>query len=106
MPLSSVMLERLRTAAEQRRERAVDLAQQICAIPAPTGDEGQRAAFVARLWRERGYTPEIDTLQNVYVRRGQRGQQPVLMVLAHTDTVFPAETPLHIVREGDKVCGP
>src|SRR5579884_3704044 len=71
MPLSSVMLERLRTAAEQRRERAVDLAQQICAIPAPTGDEGQRAAFVARLWRERGYTPEIDALQNVYVRRGQ-----------------------------------
>lgn len=106
MPLSSVMLEQLRTAAEQRREHAVDLAQRICAIPAPTGDEGQRAAFVAQLWRERGYTPEIDAIQNVYARRGQRGQRPVLMVLAHTDTVFPAETPLNIVREGDKVRGP
>ncbi|HEY7415078.1 MAG TPA: M20/M25/M40 family metallo-hydrolase, partial [Ktedonobacteraceae bacterium] len=106
MPLSSFMLDRLRATAEQQRERAVDLTQQICAIPAPTGDERQRAAFVAQLWRERGYTPEIDDIQNVYVRRGQHEHRPVLILLAHTDTVFPAGTPLNIVREGDRVRGP
>ncbi len=106
MPLSSFMLEQLRTAAEQRSERVVDLARRICAVPAPTGNEGQRAAFVAQLWRERGYVPEVDALQNVYVRRGQREQRPILMLLAHTDTVFPAGTPLHIVREDNKIRGP
>lgn len=106
MSLSSKMLEQLRTVAKQYRERTVELAQHICAIPAPTGDERRRAEFVAQLWRERGYAPEVDDIQNVYVRRGQHEQGPILMLLAHTDTVFPAETPLNIVRAGDRVCAP
>src|SRR5690242_6382542 len=87
-------------------ERVADLAQRICVIPAPTGDEWQRAEFVASLWRERRYVPEIDAVGNVYVRRGDQPQRPVLLLLAHTDTVFPASTPLKVQRDGDILRGP
>lgn len=106
MPLTASELSRLRQLADNYVEKTVELTQRICAIPAPTGDEGKRAEFVASFLRERGYSPEIDQVKNVYVRRGKRGSGPVLMLLAHTDTVFPAGTPLVIKREGDILRGP
>ncbi len=66
----------------------------------------KRANLVASLWRERGYTPEIDAVGNVYVRRGNHANKPVLLLLAHTDTVFPATTPIVVERQGDILRGP
>ncbi len=107
MVLTPFDLERLRAAAVGRVESVVELAQRICAVPAPTGSELERAELVAALWRERGYTPEIDDLGNVYVtRRGRHEGRAQVMLLAHIDTVFPADTPLAIVRDGDIVRGP
>ncbi|MBO0782188.1 MAG: M20/M25/M40 family metallo-hydrolase [Ktedonobacteraceae bacterium] len=102
----SLALSELRRKALEHVEPVVELTQRICAIPSPTGDEFQRAEFVASLMRQRGYQPEMDEIGNVYVRRGARGTGPVLMLLAHTDTVFPAGTPLKIERDGDVVRGP
>jgi acetylornithine deacetylase/succinyl-diaminopimelate desuccinylase-like protein len=100
------MLKRLRTVAHNQIEAVAALAQRICEVPAPTGNEQQRAEFVASLWRERGYTPEIDEISNVYVRRGKRGTGPVLLFLAHIDTVFPANTPINVTRNGNILRGP
>src|SRR5207245_639127 len=58
------------------------------------------------LWRERGYVPEIDAIGNVYTRRGKNDKEPVLMLLAHTDTVFPPSTPITVERDGDILRGP
>lgn len=99
-------LEQLYQIARSYQEAVVELAQRICAIPASTGAEGQRAELIASLLRERGYEPEIDEISNVYVRRGKHSGRPVLMLLAHTDTVFPAGTPLKIERDGDVLRGP
>jgi acetylornithine deacetylase/succinyl-diaminopimelate desuccinylase-like protein len=98
-------LERLREAAMSKTEAAAELATRICEVPSPTGAERQRAEFVASLLRERGYEPEIDEVSNVYARRGNRGG-PVVMLLAHIDTVFPAGTPIEVRREGDRLYGP
>ncbi len=107
MSLSPTILEQVRTAATTHIEAVASLAQRICEVPAPTGQEHERARLVASLWQERGYTPEIDAVGNVYVtRRGTREHAPLLMLLAHTDTVFPATTPIIIKREGDKLYGP
>lgn len=106
MSLSSTHLDLLRQEARARVEAIAELTQRICAVPAPTGEERVRAEFVASLWRERGYTPEFDELDNVYVRRGTRPRAPILLLLAHTDTVFPAGTPINIRREGDLLFGP
>ncbi len=107
MTLASTTLEQIRAAANAHIEAVANLAQRICEVPAPTGQEHERARLVAALWQERGYTPETDAVGNVYVtRRGTRKHSPLLMLLAHIDTVFPASTPLLIKREGDKLYGP
>jgi acetylornithine deacetylase/succinyl-diaminopimelate desuccinylase-like protein len=99
-------LSQLRAAAAQRTEAVAELARRICEVPAPTGNEQARAQLVASLWRERGYTPEIDATGNVYIRRGKRENGPVLMLLAHTDTVFPQTTPISVERDADILRGP
>ena len=104
--LSLSELSQLRAAAANHIEAVAELAQRICEIPAPTGNEQARAQLVASLWRKRGYTPEIDAISNVYTRRGKRGNGPVLLLLAHTDTVFPQATPISIERNADILRGP
>jgi tripeptide aminopeptidase len=104
--LSPSELSQLRAAAVDHIEAVAELAQRICEIPAPTGNEQARAQLVASLWRKRGYTPEIDAIGNVYTRRGKRGNGPVLLLLAHTDTVFPQVTPISIERDADILRGP
>ncbi len=99
-------LSQLRAAAVKRTEAVAELAQRICEVPAPTGNEWDRAQLVASLWRERGYAPEIDDIGNVYIRRGKRENGPVLMLLAHTDTVFPQTTPVSVERQADVLRGP
>jgi tripeptide aminopeptidase len=113
MTLASIDLERLRKATVEKTETVIALTQQICAVPASTGAERQRAEVVAALLRERGYEPEIDEISNVYtIRRGTGSaredlhSKPALMLLAHIDTVFPFDTPLVIQREGDLLRGP
>jgi len=104
--LSPSELNQLRAAAARRTAAVAALTQRICEVPAPTGNEWERAQLVASLWQERGYTPEIDAVGNVYVRRGKREHGPVLMLLAHTDTVFPQTTPISVTRQGDILRGP
>ena len=100
------LLKQIRPITHKQIEAVAILARRICEVPAPTGDEGQRAEFVASLWRERGYTPEIDEMSNVYVRRGKHNTGPILLFLAHIDTVFPATTPITVTRDGDFLRGP
>ncbi len=104
--IPSSELGQLRASAAKRTEAVAELAQRICEVPAPTGHEQERAQLIASLWRERGYTPEIDSIGNVYIRRGKHEHRPVLMLLAHTDTVFPQTTAISVERHGDILRGP
>src|SRR5689334_12088920 len=87
--------------------RLLDLACAIQQIPAPTFAEGPRATFVRDRFTAQGLVDvEIDELGNVYARRPGAGRAAPVLVTAHTDTVFPAETPLTLVREPDRITGP
>jgi tripeptide aminopeptidase len=97
-------LERVRAAAQARLSSTVDLACRICEIPAPTGAEAERARFVAGILHERGYVTDIDDIANVYVRRGQPSSRAVMLV-AHTDTVFPAGTAISVTRSDEILRG-
>jgi acetylornithine deacetylase/succinyl-diaminopimelate desuccinylase-like protein len=80
-----------------RQQALVDLAIQIQQIPAPTFGEQRRAAWVAQQFHELGMADvQIDTLPNVYARVAGKMAKPVLLVSAHTDTVFPQETDLSV----------
>jgi tripeptide aminopeptidase len=92
---------------EGNMERLLDLAVRIQQIPAPTFAEKARAEFVHGLFAKEGLLDiSIDAVHNVYGRLpGKRAARP-LIVSAHLDTVFPADTPLDCRREGDRLHGP
>ena len=82
-------------------EKLIDLCIAVQQIPAPTGAETERAAWVESRMRAIGLADVArDRLGNVYGRvRGRRPQdRPALLVSAHTDTVFPSETDLRLCR--------
>lgn len=105
MPPSQRQVDQARAAAASRVEFVADLAMRICAIPAPSGHEADRARFVAQLLEDVGYSADVDEVSNVYARRGNRGG-PLLMLAAHTDTVFPSGIPITVSRENGRLRGP
>jgi len=85
----------------------VEEAIRIQQIPAPTFDEAERAAYVSQQFQNFNLNDVmIDDVYNVYGRLAGKSSNTAIMILAHTDTVFPADTDLTIKRNGDKISGP
>jgi acetylornithine deacetylase/succinyl-diaminopimelate desuccinylase-like protein len=100
-------------ALPSRAGELVDLAIEIQQIAAPTFAEQRRASWVAQYFSTLGLADVVqDDLANVYARlparNAQPGGTPALLVSAHTDTVFPAETDLTVRSEParNRVSGP
>ncbi|MBA2454592.1 MAG: M20/M25/M40 family metallo-hydrolase [Chloroflexia bacterium] len=98
-------MQNLKDAAAKHLDTVTERTMRICEVPSPTGLEHHRAQFVASLFQELGYEPEIDDINNVYVRRGNKGGKAV-MLLAHIDTVFPAGTEITVRRDDEWLYGP
>ncbi len=90
--------------SENALARIVDEAATICAVPAPTFAESERAALVQDLLVSAGLAAQIDAAGNVVARVG--GDGPALALVAHLDTVFPDLTTVSIVRDGVRLTGP
>lgn len=92
-------------AVEQHTPVVLDLTQRICTIPAPTFSEERRAAFVKGEFDAQGLEAWIDEAGNACARRRGTGRS-VLLLTAHTDTVFPAGVDLSIRYEDERLVGP
>ncbi|MGH7667846.1 MAG: M28 family peptidase, partial [Gemmatimonadaceae bacterium] len=79
----------------------------IAQLPAPSGDEGDRACWMRDRFAAIGlFGIRIDDAGNVIGRRpGRRADEPVV-VCAHLDTVFSRETPHVVIRDGRRFQGP
>jgi tripeptide aminopeptidase len=87
-------------------DRVLELAVKIQQIPAPTFVEHQRAEFIQRHFLEVGMKDVfIDGTGSVYALIRGHGEKPPLVVSAHMDTVFPADTNLAISRTPEKITG-
>ncbi len=97
MNISSAVLQRL-----------VDYTAAIQQVPSPTFAETERAHLVAERSEIQGLMDVgIDPAGNVYARLpGRDGDLPPVVVSAHLDTVFPAETDLKLAREPNRLAGP
>jgi acetylornithine deacetylase/succinyl-diaminopimelate desuccinylase-like protein len=84
-------------------ERIVDDVLAIAAIPAPTGDEQQRQAWLRE--RLRGEL-DIDAVGNLIWRPGGGDGRPDVLVLAHVATVFGRDLPHRPRRDGESLQGP
>jgi tripeptide aminopeptidase len=88
-------------------ERILDLAVQIQQVPSPTFGEKQRAEFVRSQFIAMGASEvSLEDSGNVYIRLVGKGKKPPLVITAHLDTVFPADTVLACVRTSDLIAGP
>ncbi|HEV2129222.1 MAG TPA: M20/M25/M40 family metallo-hydrolase, partial [Thermomicrobiales bacterium] len=105
--LTSGFRDSVASAAERAREQIAELTTRLTEVPAPTGDEGDRAAVLARILEEREFdNVHIDDLHDVTaVIRGKRSDR-CLLLAAHTDTVFPRSVSITVTREGDRLKAP
>lgn len=92
-------------------QRAVEDAQRICAVAAPTFAEGPRGELVAALLAEAGAPAvETDGVGNVIAKFGPAdpgdGATPPVAYVAHLDTVFAAGTEIAFRRDGDRLFAP
>ncbi|MDX1662827.1 MAG: M20/M25/M40 family metallo-hydrolase [Candidatus Promineifilaceae bacterium] len=106
MPVVRAALDHFEAHVDEIVARTVAVQQ----IPAPTFFEEARAGFIrAEFDRLELKDVQQDALHNVYGRFPGRGGaerlQPIV-VSAHSDTVFGAETDLTVRHNGDKVYGP
>lgn len=80
---------------------------ELCEIPAPTFDEGKRAAALVERFKAYGLKDvAIDEIGNVIGRRPGKGKGPVLVLASHMDTVFPADTDVTVKIEGTRYTAP
>lgn len=82
----------------------VALLTRICQTPAPTFAEGARAEVIAGLWQEAGATPHRDSVGNVIAELPGRG--PRVLLAAHLDTVFAADTDVSVREREGKLYAP
>ncbi len=86
---------------EKNREDLYRVHKDLCLIPAPSHYEDERAAY-CKAWLEsvgaRGVY--IDEAKNVVFPYHCENSDRITVISAHTDTVFPMETPLSFTDDG------
>ena len=93
-------------------KKIMDWQAKLVSIPAPPHGEEARAAWLCAQFAAVGLTRvETDTMGNVLgilpaVGLPPDSTGPVILLSAHLDTVFPGETPLHPVVDGDRLTAP
>jgi acetylornithine deacetylase/succinyl-diaminopimelate desuccinylase-like protein len=85
-----------------------ELQMSATAVPAPPWAEAARSQWLAERFAELSLTDvHRDELGNVFaVRPGVDPTAPFIALSAHIDTVFPADTPISVRRDADKLYGP
>ncbi len=90
-----------------RVEATVQEAIAIQQVAAPTFAERERARFMLGRFNALGLSDvEMDAEGNVYGRLRGREAGAGVLVSAHLDTVFPAQTDLTVRRERNRIYGP
>lgn len=100
-------LQQALTFAEQSEGELVALLRALCAIPAPSGGERARAEYCRDYLTGAGARGVyLDDALNAVFPVGCEGDRPVVVFMAHTDTVFPDTSPMPISEEGGRIYCP
>ena len=96
------MMKNLKEYIENTTEETKQLLFSLCSIPAPSGKEEVRAEFCCD-WFHKNGAPKafIDSALNVILPIGCNDGKPLIVVMAHTDTVFPDLEPFSVSVDGD-----
>lgn len=93
----------LQKFAEEKFDELLRLHKELCLIPAPSHFEDERAEYILKYLKDAGFEDAyIDEAKNVICTLGKPSEK-IVVFMAHTDTVFPMETPLNYVDDGEKI---
>jgi acetylornithine deacetylase/succinyl-diaminopimelate desuccinylase-like protein len=113
--LPETVAELLRDARIARAFDFIDSSQarftaeliRICEIPAPPFKEHERGRYIAARFAELGLADaHTDSAGNVIGFYRGEGEEPLLALSAHMDTVFPEGTDVRVRRVGSRLCAP
>jgi acetylornithine deacetylase/succinyl-diaminopimelate desuccinylase-like protein len=93
-------------------QKIMDWQVQLVTIPAPPFGEEARSTWMAERFRDAGLNDvEIDAVGNVIgtlyaAKLPPESTGPVVVISAHLDTVFPADTAINPVLDGERLAAP
>lgn len=91
----------------EHAEEALNLLRELGRIPAPSHHEEKRAEFVLSWLEKHGAAgAHIDPALNVVLPIGVTDSNPVVVLMAHTDIVFPDTEPLAMHEENGRLYAP
>lgn len=96
----------VQSGIERMQPEVIDLIRTLCAIPAPSHHEERRAAFIRDWFLQRGMSAAIDEAKNVLCPMGVGETGDIVVVMAHTDTVFPDMEPMPLHEADGKLWCP
>jgi tripeptide aminopeptidase len=83
-----------------------DLQSALTEIPAPSFQEEKRAAAVRAAFAAEGLPAQTDKLGNIIAELRGANDKECILIAAHLDTVFPADTDVKVQHEGDRLLAP
>ena len=93
------------TDSDEKLAAILVLLERICETPAPTFAEKMRAELIMNLWQDLGLEPQLDKAGNVRAEV-PGGVGPRVVVAAHLDTVFSADTPIRVSASQGRLAAP
>lgn len=101
------LAEEIDAYVQENRAATVALVRQLTAIPAPTGQEQNRASFCLDwLRRQGGDATGIDEAGNVVLPLPGEPGAPLTVYMAHLDTVFPDTEPIPVREDETRLYAP
>ena len=89
------LTEKMEKYLASSHEEAKDIVRELCRIPAPSHHEEKRAAWCADWFRRAGgQNVFIDDALNAVCEHNVTEDNDVVVIMAHTDTVFPDLEPM------------
>ena len=97
-----VLTEAMVQYAAQCQDELKQLIRDLCAIPAPSHHEEKRAEFCKKWFEDNGFTNvTIDEALNVIAPLNVTADNPLTVIMAHTDTVFPDTDPMPFTEDAE-----
>lgn len=105
--MQNVLSQELKQYVEENQKTLLELLDTLCRIPAPSNHEELRAEFVRDWFESHGCKGAyIDEALNVVFPFHCEAQKDLIVISAHTDTVFPDMEPFDVNYDGDTVSCP
>ena len=103
----ATLLERANQYIDENRQRFIDQIVEMAKIPAPSNHEELRAKYCKEYMESFGAKGVyIDEALNVVYPYYAEGCNELVVIMGHSDVVFPDTTELPVKVEGDKIMGP